>query len=79
MSLVVSPAEPGLEALRALAVRCAERRLIHELVLIDVHRWPRMTDQERRTAFDRARRRVEAVCPTESQRGPGKLPERAGS
>lgn len=62
--LVAEDAE--LQTMYALAARCASRRLIYRLVMSDVHRWTGMGRDERRTALERARRRVQAVCPNSS-------------
>jgi len=57
------PVEQVLDALRYLANESATRPLIHDLVSRDVARWDWMDDGERRTAFERALRRVGALCP----------------
>lgn len=61
--------DQALAVMRYLASQCSTRRLIHELVEADVQRWSRMTDEQRRHAFERALRRVGAVCPWVRDKG----------
>ncbi len=65
----LSPCDQGLEALRYLSTQCAARPLIHRLVESDVQRWAKMSQDDRRAAFERALRRAGAVAPWAVEKG----------